>query len=206
MLAGAGRRLLTGRLELAFAADADRRTYLERQYAGYPFHVCRALYQDRDRPGLATIYVQSCSGGVYEDDRLDVTLGARRGRGSACLDARPDRRPHHAVGTRKPQRAHRLRERIVSRISARPANSLSAFALQVKDRGQARRRRGCARLRRLPQSRSRRARRDVFRLCERDRDRECGGEALAIDRLRLDGRRSAMLVREFPGLTPRKER
>ena len=25
-------------------------------------------------PGLATLYVQSCSGGIYEDDRLDLTL------------------------------------------------------------------------------------------------------------------------------------
>jgi urease accessory protein len=75
-LAGAGRKLLSGRLELAFAADTDRRTYLKRQYAGYPFHVCRALYQDKDRPSLATIYLQSCSGGVYEDDRLDMTLAA----------------------------------------------------------------------------------------------------------------------------------
>ena len=79
MLAEAGRRLRSGRLELAFAADSDRRTYLKRQHAGYPFHVCRVLYQDEDRPGLATIYVQSCSGGVYEDDRLDMILSAAEG-------------------------------------------------------------------------------------------------------------------------------
>ena len=70
---------MSGRLDLAFAADADGRSYLRRQYASYPFHVCRALYQDRDHPGLATLYVQSCSGGIYEDDRLDVTLAAAQG-------------------------------------------------------------------------------------------------------------------------------
>jgi urease accessory protein len=75
----AGRRLVSGKLDLEFAADADGRTYLRRQYAGYPFHVCRALYQDRDHPGLATLYVQSCSGGIYEGDRLDVTLATAQG-------------------------------------------------------------------------------------------------------------------------------
>ena len=45
----------------------------------YPFHVCRAHYHDDDRPGLATLYVQSCSGGIYEDDRLDVSSAAGRG-------------------------------------------------------------------------------------------------------------------------------
>ena len=30
-------------------------------------------------PGLATLYVQSCSGGIYEDDRLDLTLATAQG-------------------------------------------------------------------------------------------------------------------------------
>lgn len=68
------RKLVAGRLDLAFAADAGGRTYLARQYADYPFHVCRALYQDAEAPGLATLYLQSCSGGLYEDDRLDMRL------------------------------------------------------------------------------------------------------------------------------------
>ena len=65
---------MSGRLDLAFAADGDSRTYVQRQYASYPFHVCRVHYHDKDHPGLATLYVQSCSGGIYEDDRLDLTL------------------------------------------------------------------------------------------------------------------------------------
>jgi len=72
-----GRRLVSGRLDLEFAADADARTYLRRQYARYPFHVCRVQFQDPDIPGLGTLYLQSCSGGLYEDDRLDVTLAMR---------------------------------------------------------------------------------------------------------------------------------
>ena len=71
------RPLVSGRLELEFAADADARTYLRRQYASYPFHVCRAQFQDRDLPGLPTLYIQSCAGGVYEDDRLELALAMR---------------------------------------------------------------------------------------------------------------------------------
>lgn len=70
---------MSGKLELAFAAYAEGRSYLRRQYASYPFHVCRVHYHDKDQPGLATLYVQSCSGGIYEDDRLDLTLATARG-------------------------------------------------------------------------------------------------------------------------------
>ena len=71
---GAGRKPLSSRLELEFAADADGRTYLRRQYAGYPFHVCRAQFQDDELLELATLYIQSCSGGIYEDDRFSLRL------------------------------------------------------------------------------------------------------------------------------------
>ncbi len=70
----AGRRLVSGRLELEFAAAPDGCTYLRRQYASYPFHVCGVQFQDRDIPDLATLYLQSCSGGLYEDDRLHLAL------------------------------------------------------------------------------------------------------------------------------------
>jgi urease accessory protein len=75
----AGRKLVAGRLDLAFAANSGGRTYLARQYANYPFHVCRTLYQDAERPLLATLYLQSCSGGLYEDDRLDMRLEIAEG-------------------------------------------------------------------------------------------------------------------------------
>ena len=113
-----GRRLVSGRLDLAFAADGDGRTYLQRQYASYPFHVCRVHYHDKDHPGLATLYVQSCSGGIYEDDRLDLTLATAAGRRSACLDASRDCGSLHAVGKRQPARAHPMRGRVLSGISA----------------------------------------------------------------------------------------
>lgn len=78
-LEGPVRRTVSGRLDLAFECDADGRTYLGAQYACHPFHVCRAHYHDSELPGLATLYVQSCSGGLYEHDSLDITLKAAPG-------------------------------------------------------------------------------------------------------------------------------
>jgi urease accessory protein len=73
-----GRTLVRGRLQVEFAATGGR-TYISSQYACYPFHICRALYQDPDAPELATLYIQSCSGGLYQDDRLDIGLTADTG-------------------------------------------------------------------------------------------------------------------------------
>lgn len=66
------KRTLRANLDLRFASDANGRSYVKRQFTTYPFHVCRALYQDPEQPGLATLYIQSCSGGVYEADDLEM--------------------------------------------------------------------------------------------------------------------------------------
>lgn len=67
------------RLVLQFSPDADGRTYISRQYVAYPFHVCRALYSDSACPELATVTIQSCSGGLYEGDRLEIEVEAKAG-------------------------------------------------------------------------------------------------------------------------------
>jgi urease accessory protein len=63
---------------LLVAELAGGRTVLRRQHVGYPFHVTRAFQLDRMRPDLATLYLQSASGGLYAADRLtlDVVVGA----------------------------------------------------------------------------------------------------------------------------------
>lgn len=66
-----------GKLRLEFARDGDGRTFIAGQYASYPFHVCRAQYLDPARPGLASLYLQSCSGGIFEHDRMSIEVGAR---------------------------------------------------------------------------------------------------------------------------------
>src|SRR3954453_9887850 len=66
--------------EVLLAAEfAGGRTILRSQQVGYPFHVTRAFHLDQMRPELATLYLQSASGGLYAADRLklDLTVGAR---------------------------------------------------------------------------------------------------------------------------------
>ncbi len=64
--------------DLVFAAGGGR-TVLVRQSVPYPFHVTRAFQLDEDRPDVATLYLQSSSGGVYRGDDLTLCLGVRSG-------------------------------------------------------------------------------------------------------------------------------
>lgn len=68
-------------VDLAFARDGSGRTFLGRQYVGYPVHVGRALHVDGSAPDLCVVYLQSVSGGLFEHERLagriDVAAGAR---------------------------------------------------------------------------------------------------------------------------------
>jgi urease accessory protein len=68
-----------GRAELTFARDAGGRTYIRRQFVSYPYHVCRPLAFDGDPPGMATVYLQSCAGGIYRHDRLRERIVAEEG-------------------------------------------------------------------------------------------------------------------------------
>jgi urease accessory protein len=60
--------------KLVFSRDPAGRTYVRRQFVPYPFHVCRPLYVERDPPGMATLYVQSCSAGLLQHDDLRTSL------------------------------------------------------------------------------------------------------------------------------------
>ncbi len=68
-----------GRCELCFVAGADGATQLSSQFASYPFHLCRPFRLTGDPAGMATLYLQSCSGGIYEGDRLSVRIEASSG-------------------------------------------------------------------------------------------------------------------------------
>ncbi len=69
-----GKRFSNGRLDLTFQQDPEGRSYLAEQYFTYPFHVCRAQYMDKMLPDLATLYLQSCSGGIFKGDRLTTRI------------------------------------------------------------------------------------------------------------------------------------
>jgi urease accessory protein len=63
---------------LLVAELAGGKTVLRRQHVGYPFHITRPFQLDRNKPELATLYLQSTSGGLYAADRLalDLAVGA----------------------------------------------------------------------------------------------------------------------------------
>lgn len=63
--------------QLGFAVGGGR-TVLVRQHVPYPVHVTRPFRLDAALPGLATLYLQSASGGLYRGDDvgLEVDVGA----------------------------------------------------------------------------------------------------------------------------------
>ena len=68
---------MVGRLDITFACCGGGQTVLQRQRASYPFHVCRPHSFPEDPPGMATLYVQSCAGGIYEGDDLHMRIVAK---------------------------------------------------------------------------------------------------------------------------------
>lgn len=64
------------RAEVTFGREHDGPTFVRRQFASYPFHFCRAHRFADDPPGMVTLYVQSLSGGIYQDERLSLVVTA----------------------------------------------------------------------------------------------------------------------------------
>lgn len=56
--------------DLAFAADAAGRSFIARQFSRYPVHVGRALHVNEAAEGTCAVLLQSCSGGLFEGDRV----------------------------------------------------------------------------------------------------------------------------------------
>ncbi len=72
--AAAGSTGKEGELSLRFGADGDGRTRLVKDYATVPFHLPGGLTHDEQVPDLATVYVQSPTGGIAQGDRHEVTV------------------------------------------------------------------------------------------------------------------------------------
>lgn len=64
---------------LVFAPDSAGKSYIARQCVAYPFHITRPFYLDELPAGMLTVYLQSVSGGIFEGERLAVSLIARPG-------------------------------------------------------------------------------------------------------------------------------
>lgn len=69
----------SARLSLGFRRAPSERTVLARQFAQYPFHLTRPFHLDRARPALATLFLQSAAGGLYEGDRLEMSVALEAG-------------------------------------------------------------------------------------------------------------------------------
>ena len=63
-------------LSLEFSIDDNGKSFLNSQYASYPFHICRSQYMDSDPFGMANIYIQSASGGIYQNESLTTNIVA----------------------------------------------------------------------------------------------------------------------------------
>ena len=68
-----GRRV---QASLVFARGGGT-TVLSRQVVPYPFHITRAFRMHPESPDLATLYLQSASGGLYAADHLTLDIAAR---------------------------------------------------------------------------------------------------------------------------------
>lgn len=66
-------------VDLVLAADAHGRTWLARQRAAYPFHVGRLWHVPGDPAGMATLYIQCSSGGIFAGDDLQLRVTAAPG-------------------------------------------------------------------------------------------------------------------------------
>lgn len=61
---------------IEFARDPSGNTYVSRQRVGYPFHLGRSLASPGDPAGMPTLYLQSCSGGMFDGDDLRLRIVA----------------------------------------------------------------------------------------------------------------------------------
>jgi urease accessory protein len=66
-------------VDIRLARSPAGATYLSHQRVGYPFHLGRSLFMAGDPEGMPTLYIQSCSGGIFEHDRLAWRVVAEAG-------------------------------------------------------------------------------------------------------------------------------
>ena len=63
-------------LALHFERDLTGRTFLARQFVTYPFFLTQPFYLDGTLAGMPSVILQSVSGGLYQDERIAVSLTA----------------------------------------------------------------------------------------------------------------------------------
>lgn len=69
---------------MSFERAASGHTFLARQFVTYPFFCTVPFYLDSAPPGMLTLILQSAAGGLYEGDRLALSLAAGPGAEAHC--------------------------------------------------------------------------------------------------------------------------
>lgn len=69
----------SGKAALTFKLSPGGQTYLSRQYLAYPFHATRVFYLETAWPELATLYLTSASGGLFQGDRISLRADVKTG-------------------------------------------------------------------------------------------------------------------------------
>ncbi len=64
---------------IAFSRASSGVSYISSQQVGYPYHLGRTLKLPDDPAGMAAVYLQSCSGGIFAGEDLHVQLDAGPG-------------------------------------------------------------------------------------------------------------------------------
>ena len=72
-------RAAGGLLELVAGVAPDGRTHLSRRSQRFPLRLTAPFYLDAAQPGMAYLYVQNPTGGLFEDDDHALTLDAEPG-------------------------------------------------------------------------------------------------------------------------------
>lgn len=65
-----------GNATFRFERSPDGVTYIARQQVAYPFHVTRPFYLEGDPRGMSTLYLQSVSGGLFDQDVVSLRVTA----------------------------------------------------------------------------------------------------------------------------------
>lgn len=73
---GQGHRVIEAALRFEYGGG---RTFLQHQRVPYPFHITRPHALDAKRPDIATLILQSASGGLYDGDQLTLNIVAGEG-------------------------------------------------------------------------------------------------------------------------------
>lgn len=75
---------ISPQLALQFDHDLAGRTFLTRQFVTYPFFLTQPFYLDDALPGMPSLILQSVSGGLYQDERLAMSVTAAAGAQVHC--------------------------------------------------------------------------------------------------------------------------